>query len=98
MVVLLFVALCACVPFAIERAVRQGGAGRLTVHLTLALATHWLVLATVFTGYLIRPPVTEGRVLRFAVLHVVAAPLLATLTLVAWLLVARRYRVTDASA
>ena len=91
-VVLVAVAFCVAIPIAIERAVRGDGGRRLVLHLTLAITTEIFVLLSVFTGYLGRPPVTEGSYLRFRLLHTMTVPLIGTLSLLGWLVVVRRYR------
>lgn len=65
---------------------------RPVLHLTLAVGSKILVLLAAFTGYLGRPPMTEGRYLRFRVLHTLAVPLVGTVILLGWLLVVRRYK------
>jgi hypothetical protein len=84
------------VPVAVERAIRSGGIWRLLLHLLLASSTLGLVLLSAFTGYLGRAPVTEGSYLRFRVLHTALVPVLGTLSLLAWRVLAGRYRVSVA--
>jgi hypothetical protein len=91
-VVLVAVAFCVSIPLAIERGVHRDGVGRLVLHVTLALATEAFVLLSAFTGYFGRPPVTDGSYLRFRLLHTMAVPFVATLALIGWFLVVRRYR------
>jgi hypothetical protein len=97
-VVLAWVTFWWLVPVAVERAIRTGGPWWLLFHLLLASTTLGLVLLSAFSGYLARAPVTEGSYLRFRVLHTVLIPLLGTLSLLAWRVLAGRYRVSVASA
>jgi hypothetical protein len=78
-------------PVAVERAIRTGGVGMLLLQLPLAAATLILVLLSAFTGHLAAPPVTEASYLRFRILHTVLVPLMGTLSLLAWRVVASRY-------
>jgi hypothetical protein len=50
-----------------------------------------MALLTSFSGYLARPPVTEGSLMRYAVLHVLFSPWVTLALIGAWWLLARGY-------
>jgi hypothetical protein len=80
------------VPLALASIDRAGGVGRCVLHLLLAGASLTAVLLAAFTGFLGRPPVTLAGLLRFRVLHAALVPALGTLAIVAWRVLAGRYR------
>lgn len=85
-------ALWSLVPLALVYVDRGGGVWICIFHLFLAGASLTLVLASAFTGALGRPPVSAESYLRFRVLHTALVPVLGTLALVGWRVLAGRYR------
>lgn len=83
-VALTWVASWACLPLAIERAVRGKRFGRSLLHFGVSLGALALVFLCGFTGYLSAPPVTPESYLRFRVLHTIGVPAVATAFLLGW--------------
>jgi len=58
------------------------GGCRPAVQTVLSLGAVLLAALSIFTGYLARPPLTEGSLLRFVMLHIVLCPFLGLLSLI----------------